>query len=68
MSWFSDGQGWLVIAGIIVLATLGLGPSVRIAERFRDEHFPPEPEDEEGDDADGDDAGNHRVVGDPAVG
>jgi hypothetical protein len=41
MSWFSGGAGWLVIAGIIVVATLGLGPSVRLAERFRDAHFPP---------------------------
>ncbi len=26
--------GWLVIAGVVVLATLGLGPSARSAERF----------------------------------
>ena len=26
--------GWLVIAGIVVLATLGMGPSARAAERF----------------------------------
>jgi MFS family permease len=45
LSW-AGSQGWLVIAGIIVLATLGLGPSVRMAERFRDQHFPPEPEPE----------------------
>ncbi|WP_312856012.1 MFS transporter [Nocardioides stalactiti] len=46
MSWFADGQGWLVIAAIIVVATIGLGPSVRIAEGFRDEHFPPADEDD----------------------
>lgn len=27
-------SGWLVIAGVVVLATLGLGPSARSAERF----------------------------------
>ena len=42
MSWAAEG--WLVIAGIVIVATLGLGPSVRLAERFRDEHFPAEPE------------------------
>jgi len=42
MSWAAEG--WLVIAGIVIVATLGLGPSVRMAERFRDEHFPVEPE------------------------
>jgi hypothetical protein len=26
--------GWLVIAGVVVLATLGMGPSARAAERF----------------------------------
>jgi len=39
LSWMGR-EGWLVIAGIIVVATLGLGPSVRLAERFRDTHFP----------------------------
>ena len=34
------GLGWLVIAAVIVAATAGMGPSVRLAERFRDEHFP----------------------------
>jgi len=42
MSWAAEG--WLVIAAIVVAATIGLGPSVRLAERFRDEHFPAEPE------------------------
>jgi len=28
----------------VVVATLGLGPSVRMAERFRNQHFPAEPE------------------------
>ena len=34
------GLGWLVIAAVIVAATIGMGPAVRMAERFRDEHFP----------------------------
>jgi len=38
MSWAAEG--WLVIAAIVVAATLGLGPSIRMAERFRDQHFP----------------------------
>ena len=42
MSWIGGGEGWLVIAAIILVATIGLGPSVRMAERFRDEHFPPD--------------------------
>jgi len=45
LSW-AGGRGWLVIGGIVVIATLGLGPSVRMAERFRDRHFPPEPEEQ----------------------
>jgi len=44
MSWAAEG--WLVIAAIVVAATLGLGPSVRMAERFRDQHFPVEPDQE----------------------
>ncbi|WP_435770049.1 MFS transporter [Nocardioides sp. SYSU DS0651] len=32
-------EGWLVIAGIIVAATIGIGPSVRSARRFADRHF-----------------------------
>jgi MFS family permease len=48
LSWVG-GRGWLVIAAIIVVATIGLGPSVRMAERFRDGHFPPEVEGEAGD-------------------
>ncbi|WP_246160456.1 MFS transporter [Nocardioides humilatus] len=43
LSWIGGSEGWLVIAGIIVVATLGIGPSVRMAERFRDTHFPTEP-------------------------
>ena len=27
-------EGWLVIAGIVLLATLGMGPAARSAERF----------------------------------
>lgn len=32
--------GWLTIAGIIVVATIGLHPSARAAERFAAQHFP----------------------------
>lgn len=32
MEW--GAEGWLVIAGIVVLGTLGMGPSARAAERF----------------------------------
>ncbi len=39
MSW--GEAGWLVIAAIIVAATVGLHPSVRRAQRFLDEHGPP---------------------------
>jgi hypothetical protein len=37
MSWHPAGMpgaGWLVIAGISVLAVAGMHPSVRLAERF----------------------------------
>ena len=37
MSW--GAQGWLVIAGIVVLATVGMNPSVRLAERFAARNF-----------------------------
>jgi hypothetical protein len=33
MAAWSDG-GWVVIAGIVLLATLGMGPAARSAERF----------------------------------
>ena len=46
LSWFHGGEGWLVIAAIIIAATIGLGPSIRLAERFRDTHFPPGPDTE----------------------
>ena len=42
MSW--GAEGWLVIAGIVLTATVAMGPSLGLAERFRDRHFPPEPE------------------------
>jgi MFS family permease len=42
MEW--GAEGWLVIAGIIVAATVAAGPSVRMAARFAREHFPQEPE------------------------
>jgi MFS family permease len=41
MSW--GAQGWLVIAGIIVVATVSLGPSVRLAEGFAARNFVPVP-------------------------
>jgi MFS family permease len=44
LSWMG-GAGWLVIAAIIVVATIGLGPSVRMAQGFRDTHFPVPDED-----------------------
>lgn len=34
--------GWLGIAGIVVLASIGLHPSARAAERFANRHFPRE--------------------------
>lgn len=37
-------EGWLVIGGIIVLATIGMGPSVHLAQRFAERNFPPEQE------------------------
>lgn len=33
-------EGWLVIAAIILAATVGLGPSVRAARRFAERNFP----------------------------
>jgi MFS family permease len=38
MSW--GAQGWLVIAGIIVVATVAMGPSIRLAELFAARNFP----------------------------
>jgi MFS family permease len=38
MSW--GAGGWLVIAGIIVLATIGIHPSTRLARRFLEQHVP----------------------------
>src|SRR5262249_5310904 len=32
--------GWLVIAGIIVVATIGVHPSTRLARRFIEQHVP----------------------------
>ena len=32
--------GWLVIAGIIVVATIGIHPSTRMARRFLEQHVP----------------------------
>ncbi len=40
MSW--GAAGWLVIAGIIVVATVAVHPSTRLAQRFLEEHVPPD--------------------------
>ncbi len=42
LSW--GAEGWLVIGGIIVLATICMGPSVRLAQGFAQRNFPPEAE------------------------
>lgn len=36
-------EGWLVIAGVIVAATICMGPSVRLAQGFAGRHFPADP-------------------------
>ena len=38
MNW--GAVGWLVIAGIIVVATIGVHPSTRLARRFLEQHVP----------------------------
>jgi MFS family permease len=38
MNW--GAAGWLLIAGIIVVATLGVHPSTRLARRFLERHVP----------------------------
>ncbi|HEY0951543.1 MFS transporter [Nocardioides sp.] len=38
MNW--GATGWLVIAGIIVVATVGIHPSTRLAQRFLEQHVP----------------------------
>ena len=38
MNW--GAAGWLVIAGIIVVATIGVHPSTRLARRFLEKHVP----------------------------
>ena len=38
MNW--GAAGWLVIAGIVVLATVGIHPSTRLARRFLEQHVP----------------------------
>jgi MFS family permease len=40
MNW--GAAGWLVIAGIIVLATIGVHPSIGLARRFLEAHVPAE--------------------------
>jgi MFS family permease len=39
MSW--GAAGWLLIAGIVVAATVGLHPAARRAQRFLEQHGPP---------------------------
>lgn len=39
MHW--GASGWLAVAGLIVLASAGLHPSARVAERFAAAYFPP---------------------------
>lgn len=51
----SGNEGWLVIAGIIVVSAAGLGPAVRSADRFAQQHFPPTAETPE------------EILADPAV-
>ncbi len=41
LSW--GAEGWLVIAGIVLTATIAMRPSLRLAERFRDTYFPLDP-------------------------
>ena len=38
MNW--GAAGWLVIAGIVVVATIGVHPSTRLARRFLEAHVP----------------------------
>jgi hypothetical protein len=38
MNW--GAAGWLLIAAIIVVATLGIHPSTRLARRFLEQHVP----------------------------
>lgn len=38
MSW--GAAGWLVIAGVIVVAAVGMHPSTRLARRFLEQHVP----------------------------
>ena len=40
MNW--GAAGWLMIAGIIVVATIGIHPSTRLARRFLEAHVPAE--------------------------
>jgi hypothetical protein len=40
MNW--GAAGWLLIAGIIVVATIGVHPSSRLGRRFLEKHVPAE--------------------------
>jgi MFS family permease len=44
MEW--GAEGWLVIAGIVLVATLATGPAVRMAQGFASRNFPPADEDD----------------------
>jgi MFS family permease len=44
MSW--GAAGWLVIAGIVVVAAVAVHPSARLAQRFIEEHVPAEDRDD----------------------
>jgi len=49
MGWHPDfysGAGWLVIGAIVVAAAAAMGPSTRMAVRFKQAHFPREDEPE----------------------
>jgi len=46
MEW--GAEGWLVIAGIVLTATVATGPSVRLAQGFASRHFPADEGEERG--------------------
>jgi hypothetical protein len=49
MGWHPDfygGAGWIVIGAIVVAAAAAMGPSTKLAVRFKQTHFPREDEPE----------------------
>ncbi len=64
MEW--GAGGWLIIAAIVAVAAVGAHPAARSAERFLDEHVPPE--DREGAHAPAPPPVTDPVVGPPAAG